>query len=190
MRKNKIETRQRREDQQKRVLYVISCGSPVARLVPDVVTQAQVAHWNVCVITTPLGTRFLDIPLLESMTGYPVRSQYKQPDEPDLLPRADALLVFPATFNTLNKWALGITDTLAVGVLCEYTGLKKPIVAVPITGEGLNSHPALRRSIRMLRRYGIHVLYEPEISPLQEEDPSATMLDALERHLRTNNDSR
>jgi phosphopantothenoylcysteine synthetase/decarboxylase len=107
------------------------------------------------VVTTPHGTKFLDISLLEQLTGYPIRSQYKHPNEPDVLPRADALIAFPATFNTLNKWALGITDTLAVGLLCEYTGLKIPIVTVPVTGEGLSYHPAFQRSLRMLRRYGI-----------------------------------
>lgn len=169
--------------QPQRVLYVISCGSPVAQSVPALVTHAQAANWQVCVITTPHGARFLDIPLLEHLTGYPVRSQYKHPAEPDLLPRADALIAFPATFNTINKWALGITDTLAVGLLCEYTGLKIPIVAVPVTGEGLGYHPALARSVRMLRRYGIHVLYAPEGSPLQQENPALTILSQLERHI-------
>ena len=172
------------EHQRQRVLYVVSCGSPVAQHVPRLVTQAQDADWQVCVITTPHGTGFLDILSLERMTSYPVRSNYKQPDEPDILPRADALVAFPATFNTLNKWALGITDTLAVGLLCEYTGLKIPIIAVPVTGEGLRYHPALARSVRMLRRYGIHVLYEPEIFPLQEENLVKVILDELKRHAK------
>jgi phosphopantothenoylcysteine synthetase/decarboxylase len=171
------------EYQQQRVLYVISCGSPVAQHIPEFVMQAQAADWDVCVITTPHGRNFLDSSSLESLTGHPVRSRYKHPDEPDLLPRADALITFPATFNTLNKRALGITDTLAVGLLCEYTGLKKPIIAVPVTGEGLNSHPALVRSIRMLRRYGVHVLYEPEASPLQGKDASAMILSLLEKYV-------
>jgi len=169
--------------QQQRVLYVISCGSPVAQLVPELVIQAQTLNWNVCVIATPQGTKFLDIKSIERITCHPIRSEYKHPDEPDMLPQADALIAFPATFNTLNKWALGITDTLAVGLLCEYTGLKKPIIAVPVTGEGLSYHPALLRSIRMLRRCGVHVLYEPEVSPLAQNDPVAVILSALERHL-------
>jgi transcriptional regulator with XRE-family HTH domain len=37
------------------------------------------------------------------------------PDEPDELPAADAVVVAPATFNTVNKWAAGITDTFAAG---------------------------------------------------------------------------
>jgi phosphopantothenoylcysteine synthetase/decarboxylase len=171
------------EHQQQRVLYIISCGSPVAQTVPALVTQAQDADWHVCVITTPHGTKFLDIPLLEYLTNHPIRSQYKHPDEPDVLPRADALIAFPATFNTLNKWALGITDTLAVGLLCEYTGLKIPIVAVPVTGEGLGYHPAFQRSVRMLRRYGVHVLYKPEASPLLQANPMSVILDELNRHV-------
>lgn len=161
-----------KDDQEQRVLYVIACGSPVAHLVPGLVGQAREARWTVCVIATPQGTKFLDIPLLEQMTGYPVRSQFKQPNEPDLLPPADALIAFPATFNTINKWALGITDTLAVGILCEYTGLQTPLFVVPVTGKGLGAHPALQRSIRMLRRYGVHVLLQPE-------DPVNTLLATL-----------
>jgi phosphopantothenoylcysteine synthetase/decarboxylase len=166
---------------QQRVLYVISCGSPVAQLVPELVMQAQSTDWKVCVITTPHGVRFLDISLLEHLTGYPVRSQYKHPNEPDIFPQPTALIAFPATFNTLNKWALGITDTLAVGLLCEYTGLKKLMIAVPVTGEGLGAHPALQRSVRLLRRYGVHVLYKPEVSPLQQDNPVKIILDELKR---------
>jgi len=99
------------------------------------------------------------------------------------LPQADVLIAFPATFNTLNKWALGITDTLAVGLLCEYTGLKKKIIAVPVTGQGLGSHLALQRSISMLRRYGVHVLSKPETSPLQHENPVHALLSVLNRNI-------
>jgi len=171
-----------REEEQ-RVLYIISCGSPLAQSVPALVATAHEAQWKVCVITTPQGTTFLDIPLLEKMTGFPVRSQYKRPDAPDLLPRADALIAFPVTFNTLNKWALGITDTLAVGLLCEYTGLKIPIIAVPVTGEGLGYHPALKRSIRMLSRYGIHLLHQAEGLSLEQEHAATIILEELKRYV-------
>jgi len=163
------------------VLYIIACASTSAILVPNLVIQAQIAGWEVCVITTPQGTKFLDIPLLEQLIGYPVRSEYKRPEEPDVLPRADAIVVFPATFNTINKWALGISDTLAVGILCEYTGLKMPIVAVPCfrTGGGLDGHPAFFRSLQMLRDYGIRVLYEPEIYPPKNQVPPDVILEVL-----------
>jgi len=34
--------------------------------------------------------------------------------------------VAPATFNTVNKWAAGISDTLALGILCEAYGMGIP----------------------------------------------------------------
>ena len=143
-----------------RVLYIITCSSSSAFLVYDLIREAQTAIWGVCSIITPQATQFADREYLEQLTRHPVRSEYKHPDEPDVLPRANAIIVFPATFNTLNKWALGISDTLAVGLLCEYTGLKIPIVAVPCfrTGGGLDEHPAFRRSVRMLKKYGVHIL--------------------------------
>jgi hypothetical protein len=100
-----------------------------AAALPDFVKFAQEMGWDVGVIATPDGMKFLDAARLADMTGYPVRSQYKQPDEPDVLPPADALVVAPTSFNTINIWAHGISDTLALGLLNEATGLGLPIVA-------------------------------------------------------------
>ena len=171
---------------EKGVLYTIACAASSATLVPNFVMQAQAVGWNVCVITTPQGTKFLDIPLVEQVTGYPVRSEYKRPEEPDILPRAGAIVVFPATFNTVNKWALGISDTLATGILCEYTGLKMPIVTVPCfrTGGGLDGHPAFFRSLQMLRDYGVRVLYEPEQYPPKNQVPPDVILEVLDETIR------
>ncbi len=171
---------------EKGVLYTIACAASSATLVPNFVMHAQAVGWNVCVITTPQGTKFLDIPLVEQVTGHPVRSEYKRPEEPDVFPRADAIVVFPATFNTINKWALGISDTLATGILCEYTGLKMPIVTVPCfrTGGGLDGHPAFFRSLQMLRDYGVRVLYEPEQYPPKNQVPPDVILEVLDETIR------
>lgn len=113
-------------------------------------------------IATPDGMKFLDAARLADLTGYPVRSQYKQPDEPDVLPPADALVVAPASFNTINKWAHGISDTLALGLLNEAVGLRLPIVAAPWLGEGLMRHPVLQRSVTELRQWGVRVILDSE----------------------------
>ncbi|WP_052889441.1 flavoprotein [Thermogemmatispora carboxidivorans] len=171
--------------QQWGVLYIISCASGAAEHVPDLVRAAQAAGWTVCVIVTPHAVKFVNRPLLEQLTGYPVRSEYKHPEEPDVLPRADAIIVFPATFNTVNKWVLGISDTLALGLLCEYTGLQMPIVAVPCvrTHSGLDTHPAFPQSLERLRSYGVEVLYEPETYPPKNEVPPPVILQRLEQVL-------
>ena len=70
------------------------------------------------------------------------------------------MVVFPATFNTINKWALGISDALAPDLLCEYMGLKMPILAIPcvLTDSGLDSHPAFPQSMAQLRGYGVQII--------------------------------
>src|SRR5579875_1217902 len=96
------QTRKRREFMTRGVLYVIACGCSSAFLTEGLVRQAQAAGCDVCLIATPSGRKFLNLPQLATLAGHPVRSEYKQPDEPDLLPRADAIVVFPTSFNTVN----------------------------------------------------------------------------------------
>jgi len=165
----------------KQVVYLISCGTPNAQQLYELIPLLQSANFDVCSILTPYTTRFVDQNRLARLTGHPVRSDYKQPEDPDALPPADVVVVFPATFNTINKWALGISDTLALGLLCEFTGMHLPILAIPVVREfKLAAHPAFPRSLRMLRRYGVHVLYDTEKYPPRNERPSEVIIEALQ----------
>ncbi len=111
---------------------MVVCAAPAAASVDEFVRLAQDAGWLVRVIATPMGERFIGVAQLAALTGDRVRIGFRMPDEPDELPPANAVVVAPATFNTVNKWAAGITDTFATGLLCELTGLGVPIVAVPL----------------------------------------------------------
>jgi phosphopantothenoylcysteine synthetase/decarboxylase len=150
-----------RSDQlaQDHVLYLIVCGSTASRGAVTGVRLALADGWEVCVVATPDGLKFIDAPTLRELTGYPVRHMYKQPGEPDVLPEPDAMLVAPATVNTVNKWAAGIADTLALGLIVEGVGKGVPIVAVPFTNVAMARHPAFARSITLLREWGVTVLY-------------------------------
>lgn len=149
-----------------RVLYIVTCATPAAREVGKLVALAQEDGWTVCVIATPSALRFIDKEKLEQQTGYPVRSEYKQPGTPDILPAATAIVVGGASFNTVNKWAAGIADTLALGLLTEAIGLGLPVVALPFLNAAQAAHPAFYRSVKGLRAAGVTVLvneqgYEP-----------------------------
>lgn len=149
-----------------RVLYLIVCAAPPAQQTPEVVPRLQTTGWDVCVIATPQATRWIDIPLLTELTGHIVRTDYKLPGEADPLPKADAMLVMPATFNTINKWAQGIGDTLAISLLCEALGRgTPPVLAIPCLKMDLVHHPAFSRSIHLLRECGVRILHEPERYP-------------------------
>ena len=148
------------------VLYVLVCGSPLARDVGVLVELAQSEGWEVCVITTPDGRKFVDVAALQAQTGHPVRTHYKNPGDHDLLPPATAMIVAPATVNTVNKWAAGITDTLVLGLLIEGYGYGVPTVVVPYTNKVMARHPALHESIAKLRDWGVHVLYGDDVMRL------------------------
>ena len=148
------------------VLYILVCGSPMARDVGVLVDLAQQDGWEVCVITTPDGRRFVDVNALQAQTGHPVRSYYKSPGDSDVLPAADAMIVAPATVNTVNKWACGITDTLVLGLLVEGYGYGVPTAVVPYTNKIMALHPALHESLARLRDWGVHVLYGDEVCRL------------------------
>ena len=152
------------------VLYVIACGGRPAGDLEPFVTECQGQGWDVCVIATPSALKFMDVPGLARLTGHVVRYDYKQPDEPDVLPRADAMVIAPATFNTINKLAYGISDTLALGLLNEAIGLGTPIVAVPTPNTALARHPAFGEAVARLRSWGVHVLFDPDRFPLPTPD--------------------
>ncbi len=142
------------------VLYLVAGGAGVVPGIPAVITAAQRRGWDVCLILTPTAARWLagDLDELAALCGHPVRSAYKMPGEPDVLPPPDAVLVAPATFNTVNKWAAGISDTLALGLINEAIGMGIPVAAVPWVHGPLAAHPALAASLARLRAAGVAVL--------------------------------
>lgn len=162
-----------------RVLYIIVCAAPPARQISRLIGPAQEAGWDVCVLATPSATRFIDSAALEKQTGHPVRSDYKQPGTEDVLPPPDAIIIAPATLNTINKWAYGICDTLALGLLVEGIGKKLPIVAMPFTNYAHAAHPAFEENIGKLRSWGVQVLYGSDVYPLHAPGTGNQHLDAF-----------
>jgi phosphopantothenoylcysteine synthetase/decarboxylase len=71
------------------------------------------------------------------------------------LPPADAIAVAPATFNTINKWAAGHADTLALGILTEAYGLGIPVAAQPYVNSAQAAHPAYTASLERLESMGV-----------------------------------
>lgn len=146
-----------------RVLYLIVCASPRARRIGELISRAQARGWTVCVIPTPQGLQFIDRPSLEEQTGFPVRGAYEPGSGAEALPPPDAVLVCPATFNTINKWAYGVADTLALSLLTEAVGLALPLVAAPALNSAQAAHPAFERSVAALQDMGVTVLYGPGV---------------------------
>lgn len=136
------------------VLYWILCAAPPARAWEQPARQLQEDGWDLHAIPTETAASWLDLDRLAEVTGHPVRVRPRMPAETDELPPADAVLVAPATFNTLNQWAAGINDTLALGLLNELLGLQVPIIAAMYCKAALAAHPAYRSNITRLQQAG------------------------------------
>ncbi|MGQ5595213.1 flavoprotein [Streptomyces sp. ESR1.13] len=137
-------------------LYVVVCAAGVADGVDGLIDAARERGWEVGVMATPVAMGgFFDVAAVEDRTGRPVRSAWRTPDDPRPFPAPDAVVVAPATFNTINKWAAGLADTLAVATLCEASGLGVPLAVLPCVADALASHPAYRESLARLRGMGV-----------------------------------
>ncbi|RLP94970.1 flavoprotein [Micromonospora sp. CV4] len=165
-----------------KVLYLVVCAAPPALQIGELIDLLMADGWAVCVIATPMAATWIDMDVLSGQTGYPVRSEWRRPGEPDVLPKADAVVVAPATFNTINKWALGISDNLALGILNEALGLRLPVWVLPYAKPALAAHPAFTRNLDQLQANGVAVAPADEFQASNHERPPwLSLVKAMER---------
>jgi phosphopantothenoylcysteine synthetase/decarboxylase len=158
------------------------CAAGPAATVSTLITLAQDSGSTVQVIATPSALSFLPAAAVERQTGRPVKSQYSKPGVPRSL-KPEAVIVAPATYNTINKWAQGISDTYALGVLAEITGLRIPIVVLPFVNTALASRAPFRRSVASLRGEGVRVVLGPDGFKPHEPRTGSNQLDSYPWHL-------
>ena len=136
-------------------LYVIGTSAPPVRQLADACRLAIDAGWQPYVTLTPTAAEWVDLVELPTVTGQSVCVRPRRPDESDPFPPADAVLAAPLTFNTINKWAGGINDTVALGLLNELLSGGPTIVAVPCVKPTLQAHPAYAASVHLLESAGV-----------------------------------
>src|SRR5215213_5227529 len=123
---------------------LVATAAPLARHTRRTYDALRAAGWRITVCPTAAATDWIvDVP------------------EADLLAariRPDAVICCPATFNTLNKWAAGINDSLALGVLNDALGLGTPVLAVPMVAERLCRHPAWPTTVAFLASAGVALI--------------------------------
>jgi phosphopantothenoylcysteine synthetase/decarboxylase len=142
-----------------RGLSLVVCAAGPAADVATLIRLAQAGGWTVNVISTPSALSFLDTGTLEELIGSPVRSEYRTPViGPRTLPVVEAVIVAPATYNTINKLALGISDNYALGSLAEAIGRGTRVVVVPFINSALAARLPYQRAVRLLRDEGVTVV--------------------------------
>lgn len=127
-------------------LQIIVCGAGPATDVHELIAAAHTRYWTAAVTATTSAVPFLDAPMIENLAGNPIRTGFQTPPNGQrTLPPADALIIAPATYNTINKLALGIADTYPLTSAAELIGRGIPTVIVPFVNAAVaarNPSPA------------------------------------------------
>jgi phosphopantothenoylcysteine decarboxylase/phosphopantothenate--cysteine ligase len=158
-----------------RILLGVSGGIAAYKAV-ELVRLATAAGHAVRVVQTPASLSFVGRATFEAVTGAPVlvdeferdpaRGAYPGDPAPDhepishleLVRRADAFCVAPASANTIAKLANGLADNLLTSAALATTA---PLVLAPAMNNRMYEHPATRANLELLRERGTIVL-EPE----------------------------
>lgn len=144
-------------------LQIVVCGAGPATDVGRLIEAAHAWSWTVAVTATASALPFLDLPAIEALAGDPVRSSYQtRVTGRRTMPPVDAVIIAPATYNTINKLALGVADTYPLTSAAELIGRGIPAVIVPSVNAALAARAPFQRALVDLRGEGIRVLSGPD----------------------------
>ena len=142
----------------RRPLTLVVCGAPLTARAADIARALVDDDWDVSVIGTPAAAAWLDVDAVAAVTGRPIRQDFRAPTESKAGPEPEVLVVCPATFNTINKAAHGVSDIYALGVLNEFLAMRLPTIVVPMVNNKLWGHPAWQASLGVLVAAGTVLL--------------------------------
>ncbi|MGC8983474.1 MAG: bifunctional phosphopantothenoylcysteine decarboxylase/phosphopantothenate--cysteine ligase CoaBC [Desulfurococcaceae archaeon] len=121
---------------------------------------------EVRVVMTRAATRLVGPDLFYWATGRrPYVEMTGETEHIDLAKWADAMVVAPATLNTMCKLANGVLDELLTLTAAAVLGDGKKVVVVPAMNIRLMNSPLYKKCVQVLTSYGAVV-----IPPLVEED--------------------
>lgn len=138
-----------------RTLYIVTCGAPLASRVGDGVREARRRGWTPYVIPTDAALPWLEN---QDLGDAPIVTGNRKPSESKRTPKADAVVVVPLTFNSLNAWANGNATTYPMTTLSAALGSRTPTVAVPFAKHDLAGHPAWLASLAVLRYADVSIV--------------------------------
>lgn len=139
------------------VLYLAVCAAPGAEHTFDRIRIEQASGWEVCVIATERARHWFDADEVEAASGHPIQSRMRHFGEPLFEPLGDKIVIAPASFNTINKIAIGLADDMVSGLACEAIGRGIPLVIEPQVGPAFANHPALAGHLDLLVNAGVHL---------------------------------
>ena len=115
---------------------------------------------NVKVILTENAKEFVTPLTLSTVSKNPVLTNFSSPEgnwhsHVELALWADAMLIAPATANTIAKMAHGVCDNL---LLATYFSAKAPVFIAPAMDLDMYAHPTVTENLIKLKSFGNHII--------------------------------
>lgn len=123
---------------------------------------------EVQVIMTRLAKQFITPLTMATLSKRPILVEFFNPENGDWNSHvdtglwADAMIVAPATANTMGKMANGVADNL---LITTYLSARCPVFVAPTMDLDMFQHPSTQRNMDTLRSYGNHLI-EPNSGEL------------------------
>jgi phosphopantothenoylcysteine synthetase/decarboxylase len=137
------------------VAYLILSGTTTAARCPELLRGLlDLGYATVIAIPTPNASRVIAPRELADIPGAQVVESYFDLAIRPRPPRG-VVLFAPCSFNSLNKLAHGIADSLALSVVAEAIGRGTPVVVGPSLNQPLLDHPQAQASLETLPAWGV-----------------------------------
>lgn len=166
----------------KRILLGVS-GGIAAYKSADLVRRLREAGAEVRVVMTRGALEFVRPLTFQALSGNPVRCEIWDPDAEaamghiELARWADAVLIAPASANTMARLALGMADDL-LSTLC--LACEAPIAVAPSMNRVMWANPATQANRQRLIERGVHVLGPASGDQACGEQGEGRMLESVE----------
>jgi len=135
-------------------------GSIACYKTGDLISRLMKAGHQVQTVTSAGAEKFIGAATLEGLTGRPNLGDLWKTKDPMAhirLPEwADAVVLCPASANTINKIAHGIGDDLLTTLFLAHD-FSKPYYLAPAMNPRMLTHPSTIASLERLRSWGIHI---------------------------------
>jgi phosphopantothenoylcysteine synthetase/decarboxylase len=166
------------------VAYLVLSGTTTAARGPELLRGlVGLGVATIIAIPTPNASRVIASRELADVEGAQVVESYFDLAIRPRPPRG-VVLFAPCSFNSLNKLAHGIADSLALSVVAEAIGRGTPVIVGPSLNVPLLNHPQAQASLKTLPSWGVTI-----VPPVDEGEgprlaPSAALLAAVRPYVR------
>src|SRR3954453_16144501 len=135
------------------VVYLVLSGTTTAARCPELLRGlVRLGFSTVIALPTPNASRVIAPRELADIAGVQVVESYFDLAIRPRPPRG-VVLFAPCSFNSLNKLAHGIADSLALSFVAEAIGRRTPVIVAPSLNQPLLDHPIARASMETLRSW-------------------------------------